>query len=330
MAQLFPKLMTVENLSRLVGSKLSKTPKIAAIEGFCFNPKKVKNADAFIALDTLKEDIDEAIANGAYAVIFDDDIKMTNDEIAYIKVSDIKRAIYRLINYFIVSKNITIYSVDPLQEAILDYLGVGALLKESNLEKSFFKIYDGESDTKFVAAKEFAAKLSKQSSFVVSALSQEPTLFSYGLFYSKFGYEDRLYELAFPRVFLKELCELLSFLDREELSYRLTKRPFDHFKPLFLNQNYEPIDFGESRRVFIIESDPFIFERAALFLRKIFPNSSYLAAPLYYQNRLKADMYYYNIKELEIRANDFYLLILGDMEEILKKLSPQKSSNRLF
>jgi len=95
--------MKIEDILNLTEGLLTNTPQVHSIESATVYQSKVEHGDLFFSSD--QEEIDQAIENGAYAIIYDDDnIIKKDDEIAWIKVSDIQLAALKLIRYVILKK----------------------------------------------------------------------------------------------------------------------------------------------------------------------------------------------------------------------------------
>ena len=63
--------MKIEDILNLTEGKLSNTPKVQAIESATVFQSKVEHGDLFFSSD--QEEIDKAIENGAYAIVYDDE-----------------------------------------------------------------------------------------------------------------------------------------------------------------------------------------------------------------------------------------------------------------
>ena len=95
--------MKIEDILNLTEGLLTNTPQVHSIESATVYQSKVEHGDLFFSSN--QEEIDQAIENGAYAIIYDDDnIIKKDDEIAWIKVSDIQLAALKLIRYVILKK----------------------------------------------------------------------------------------------------------------------------------------------------------------------------------------------------------------------------------
>ena len=92
--------MNIINLARLIDGKMLTKPQISSVESFVFTPNEAKLASAFFAKQTDKNTQKIAIGNGAYAIIFTGECEILSDEIAYIRVENLTRAIIELTKYF--------------------------------------------------------------------------------------------------------------------------------------------------------------------------------------------------------------------------------------
>ncbi|WP_233704324.1 hypothetical protein [Helicobacter cynogastricus] len=75
---------------------LQSTPYIRAFAHATTNPKRAKGA-LFLALQS--QDIQAAIENGAYGVLYDQSVEISDAEIAWIYVSNLDQALFRLLRY---------------------------------------------------------------------------------------------------------------------------------------------------------------------------------------------------------------------------------------
>ena len=95
--------MKIEDILNLTEGLLTNTPQIQSIESATVYQSKVEHGDLFFS--SSQEEIDQAIENGAYAIVYDDESIVKNDsEIAWIKVSDIQLAAFKLVRYVILKK----------------------------------------------------------------------------------------------------------------------------------------------------------------------------------------------------------------------------------
>lgn len=105
--------MTISSVVDIVHGELLNTPSINRIEQIRVNAKKVKRGDLFLSL--FGNDIDEALENGAYAVIVPRNRGAADDETAWIGVEDTNQAMLLLLRYLLVQRDIRfIHCDEPL------------------------------------------------------------------------------------------------------------------------------------------------------------------------------------------------------------------------
>ena len=85
------------NLCALIDGELKNEPSIASFTNIVFDARKVSIGDLFIGK---KSDISEALQNGAYGIV-STSFKMSDDEVAWIKVKDIEVAKLKLLRYLV-------------------------------------------------------------------------------------------------------------------------------------------------------------------------------------------------------------------------------------
>ncbi|WP_121756944.1 hypothetical protein [Helicobacter felis] len=88
--------MYVAEVVEITRGVLQSTPYIRAFAHATTNPKRARGA-LFVALQS--QDIQTAIENGAYGVLYDQNMEISDPEIAWIYVSNLDQALFRLLRY---------------------------------------------------------------------------------------------------------------------------------------------------------------------------------------------------------------------------------------
>lgn len=229
--------MKIEDLLNLTGGEVVSNPTVTAINSVSVYPSKIDQGDLFISNDA--EEIEKAIQNGAYAIIFSDkSLKITDSEVAWIQVEEIEKAAFKLIRYVLISREASFYL---FTEHELSYLKM-VVTQKSNLEilpnewrKVFEKILNADVKM-FIGTDE---KLMKTIKPDVSILNKEASceIITDTLFKTTFKINGYIYQekdiTPFHVDILKrvvEFCDLYSFLyDLDRVKY--TK----HFVPVFID-----------------------------------------------------------------------------------------------
>jgi ferrochelatase len=229
--------MKIEDLLNLTGGEVISEPTVTAINSVSVYPSKIEQGDLFISNDA--EEIEKAIANGAYGIIFSDkSLKITDVEVAWIQVDEIEKAAFKLIRYVLISREASFFL---FTEHELSYLKM-VVTQKSNLEilpnewrKVFEKILNSEVKM-FIGTDETLMKTIKPD---VTLLNKEASceIITDTLFKTTFKINGYIYQekeiTPFHVDILKrvvEFCDLYSFpYDLDRVKY--TK----HFVPVFID-----------------------------------------------------------------------------------------------
>ncbi len=263
--------MRLENLLALTQGTLQNQPFVTRFDGISFDAKKVKRGNLFIAFNNA--DIDEAVLNGAYAIIFDKPTQIADNEIAWIKVGDVDDALMRLLRFHLIEKELDIYETDlitiKLAQQIVtesDLLVLGRSIKDD-----FMRLWGVPEKAKVL----YCPKLIDRDTFVSSkrlpiSYKDEVTIVEQTLFETSFIFNDIFYErqLLSP-FFISYLERLLNFYKMNDISYRVRSfTPIDNFEAVFTNKDLSVKVFGASDRVLIFEPDFELIHSQISFLKR--------------------------------------------------------------
>jgi len=229
--------MKIEDLLNLTGGEVISEPTVTAINSVTVYPSKVEQGDLFISNDA--QEIQKAIENGAYAIIYaDKSLKITDYEVAWIQVNEIEKAAFKLIRYVLISREASFYLFTEHELSFMKMV----VTQKSNLEilpnewrKVFEKILNSDAKM-FIGTDE---KLMKTIKPDVTILNKESSceIITDTLFKTTFKINAYIYQekdiTPFHVDILKrvvEFCDLFSFpynLDR----VKYTK----HFTPVFID-----------------------------------------------------------------------------------------------
>jgi ferrochelatase len=245
--------MKIEDILNLTEGTLTNTPKIHAIEAATVYYSKVEHGDLFFSSN--QEEIDQAIANGAYAIVYDDDtIVRKDDEIAWIKVSDIQLAAFKLIRYVTIKKEAQFYLLSEHELTFLKMI----LLHKSNIafisndwRKAFEQILNSD-DSLFVGSDKELMQLIKPD---VLKLNKEVDgyLISDTLFRSTFKVGGFVYqEKELIPFHLEYLLRVIDFCEIHELPYSVERLKYTkHFTPVFIDGKLKSTKASKSDKVAI-------------------------------------------------------------------------------
>ncbi len=246
-------MMTIDALLNLTNGTLQNTPSIHTIEGATVFPSKVEHGDLFISSSS--EEIDMALENGAYAIIYDDEtIQIKDSEIAWIKVSSIQDAAFKLLRYVILEKEADFHLLSEHENSFLKMV----LLQKSNIafisskwKKAFEQILNS-SQKLFVGTNEILMKHIKPNIKRLSVLADgypiNDTLFKSTFRVGKYVYQDK--ELV--PFHLDALLRVIALCDTQDLPYSIDRLKYTkHFVPVFIDKELQKTPSSKSDKVVI-------------------------------------------------------------------------------
>ncbi len=245
--------MKIEDIINLTEGVLTNEPKVQAIDSATVYQSKVDYGDLFFSSN--QEEIDQALANGAYAIVYDDEkIIKNDDEIAWIKVSDIQLAAFKLIRYVIIKKEAQFYllSVHELTflKMIMKHKGTVSFIA-NDWRKAFEQILNSE-DSLFVGTDKELMSMIKPD---VQKLEKEVDgyLVSDTLFRSTYKVDGFIYqEKELIPFHLEYLLRVVHFCNVHALPYTMDRVKYTkHFLPVFIDAKLNSTKPSNSDRVAI-------------------------------------------------------------------------------
>ena len=260
--------MTIEDILNLTEGTLRNQPAVQAIEGATTFPSKIDQGDLFFAVNP--EDIPTALSNGAYAIVHEGEVPITDDEVAWIGVESVQNAAFRLLRYVLLKKEAEFVYLQPHEisfvRQILTHRGNITFLSDA-WHKAFEQVLNGEGYL-FVSSDEalltdikpdFGCLETEANGYAVS-----DTLFRSTFRVGKYVYQDR--EIA--PFHLPYLLRAIAFCDAHALPYAIDKVHYTrHFLPVFVNGKFEVVPKGSSDRVLIFTDNVEDIVRAREYVR---------------------------------------------------------------
>lgn len=245
--------MKIEDILNLTEGTLTNAPQVQAIEAATVYVSKVDHGDLFFSSNP--EEIDQAIQNGAYAIIYDDDnIVPTDNEIAWIKVSDIELAAFKLIRYVIIKKEAQFFLLSEHEMTFLKMI----LTHKTNItfipndwRQAFEQIlntdgtlYVGTDKALMTLIKPDIQKLERD----VEGYPVFDTLFKTTFKVGGFVYQEK----DLIPFHLEYLLRVIHFCDENSLPYDVERLKYTkHFTPVFINGHLQSTKASKSDKVAI-------------------------------------------------------------------------------
>jgi ferrochelatase len=245
--------MKIEDILNLTEGTLSNSPQVHAIESATVFYSKVEHGDLFFSSN--QEEIDKAIANGAYAIVYDDEsILRKDDEIAWIKVSDIQLAAYKLIRYVTIKKEAQFFLVSPHEQTFIKMI----LTHKTNIDfiaddwrKAFEQILNTDG-TLYVGTDKDLMKLIKPDvpklERNVDGYAVFDTLFKTTFKVGGYVYQEK----DLVPFHLEYLLRVIHFCEANNLPYDLERLRYSkHFTPVFIDAQLNTAHASKSDKVVI-------------------------------------------------------------------------------
>jgi ferrochelatase len=230
--------MKIEKLVEIVDATLTNTTTKTELNSATLYSKKVEEGDLFIAQNI--QDIDEAIKNGAVAVLYEDEELELKGDIAFLKVTSTKEAALKLLAYIIDAdeelylyllkpKTLSFFKMIQLEKKNIEYLPddwIKAFESMLNSDKAIFLSTDEE----FVKALKPKIKTFSKSAF---GYNVEDTLFRSTFRVEKFVYQHK----KMTPFHLPNLLQAVELCNIHKLPYSIDRINYTkHFMPIFIDE----------------------------------------------------------------------------------------------
>jgi len=306
--------MRLENVLALTHGKLISKPFVSSFTETIFEAKNVKRGDLFIAFN--EDEIEEAILNGAYGIIFDKPTQIIDNEIAWIKVNNIDDAFKKLLRFRLIQKNISTYSCDliTLKLALQIFTETSFYVLKSNTKITQKQLWNlSDASTILFSPELYDENIFTNIQPIESDLISKIELKERTLFETSFIYDHIFYDRVFlSPFFIPYLEKILNFFKKIEVNFRLKSfTQMEHFEAVFVNNSIELKEFGTTDKVLIFEKNLTLVKDEIEFLKK-FVNWANLIFVL------PADFMLFDLKEY---TNIFFYKNKDEIFKILKENS---------
>ncbi|MGJ0351747.1 peptidoglycan synthetase [Aliarcobacter cryaerophilus] len=251
--------MKISSIVDIVDGELLNSPSISFINNISSDANKVKTSDMFIAKNI--KDLKIALQNGAYAVIFEKDFEVIDNEIAFIKVKNLELALLKIVRYKLSTLKIKSYfCTDETFDMLKLYQNNHTkpiFLISKNIEKAFKfidDIKDGDIlisknkkllESIYPDSKEFEKKLDENSI---------KNLIKHSLFELSFSYKDIYFsKLRLSKIYLNSFLNIYDFFKGNIDISKL--KLYSNFKAIFIDKDFQPIESGKSDSFIICQTN---------------------------------------------------------------------------
>lgn len=317
--------MKISSIVDIVDGELLNSPSISFINNISSDANKVKTSDMFIAKNI--EDLKIALQNGAYAVIFEKDFEVIDNEIAFIKVKNLELALLKIVRYKLSTLKIKSYfCTDETFDMLKLYQNNHTkpiFLISKNIEKAFKfidDIKDGDIlisknkkllESIYPDSKEFEKKLDENSI---------KNLIKHSLFELSFSYKDIYFsKLRLSKIYLNSFLNIYDFFKGNIDISKL--KLYSNFKAIFIDKNFEPIESGKSDSFIICQTNKNLIPIEITYLKNEFRYAKTISVSKYKISFLdeKEQIIINNIEDLKnilknLKFNCVYLIGFTNQE----------------
>lgn len=249
--------MQITSLNDIIQGELLNSPAISFIYNVKTDVNKIQEGDLFFASN--HEEIQQALSNGAFAIVIEENTPILDNEIAWIKVDNIQKAIIKYIRYKLSQLELEAYSCDAITfELFKLFASTPTLTKKiwlfsNNLTSILNLIQDiKEHDVIFCNHPQLLHSMyPKNSEFCTSYFNVE-NLIEHSLFETSFSYHQHYFmRLKISSLFIHQFLTVFEFLDFNVDLNRLKK--LNYFKPIFIDKFFNACEYGKSDKFVLIQ-----------------------------------------------------------------------------
>lgn len=264
--------MQITALTDIVEGELLNSPAISFITQIHTNISKVNEGDAFFA--TSKSEIQKAIKKGAFAIIFDFDFDIIDDEIAWIKTLNMNKSISNILRFKLLEYKIKYIHTNKIFFNLLGIFKTKELshvLQLSNDIKENFELLNYCTKDKIIFGTDLKF-LNAIGTDILSLKEQKydvKNLTMHSLFETSFSYKDKFFDkIKLPKVYINDMIQQLELFE-----YKLDLKKLNHFelfKPLFINKSFQIVPFGQTNRFIVANKDNDVAKIEIEYLKKYY------------------------------------------------------------
>ena len=311
--------MQISSILDIIDGSLLNSPSISFIYSIKTNVSKVKEGDLFLARNL--DEIQQAIKNGAFAIIIDTNTAIIDNEIAWIKVQDMDLCIVKLLRFKLAVKNLEAYHCDKITYNLLR-LYSSSFTKNikliPNKLENLFKYIDEINDKDIIISsnENILSKIypNNKNFNDIHKISMVENLIEHSLFETSFSYGNKFFSrIKLSSLYILNFLNVYKFLN-ENIDF-LKLKSFNNFKPIFIDKNLNLIEFGKSDKFIICQNNIELCEDEILYIKAKYKYAKTIFISLSYINYLSENeqILINNLEELKpilrkLKFNAVYII----------------------
>lgn len=249
--------MQITSLNDIIQGELLNSPAISFIYNVKTNVNKIQEGDLFFALN--EEEIEQAIANGAFAIVTENNSTILDKEIAWIHVENIQKAIIKYIRYKLSQLELKAYYCDTVSFELLK------IFSSSTIESSFWLISSSlnmtlnhlndikNNDIIICNNRELLHSLYPTNENLNVQSYEVDNLIEHSLFETSFSHQKNyFYRLKISSLFIDQFITVFNLLHLSPSDLPKLKK-FNYFKPIFIDKFFNACEYGKSDKFVLIQ-----------------------------------------------------------------------------
>lgn len=248
--------MRINEIVEIIHGTLLNNPPLSSFENITANLARVQRGSLFIA--TTPESAKEAIALGAYGIVFEDgDMPMIDNEVAWIRVDLLQDAMTRYIRHKLLIQHILLIYLVPIEfsiaQEIIDDESVGFV---NGGYDEFLEIIQNNNLKKIIVKNSILLEISLDYITTIPSENWPFKVISCTLFDSKIYFDSQRHIITLPNIFLHNLASTISICQAQHIHISLDNfKSIPFLRPIFIDSKNHLCKYGQSGRVIIAEKN---------------------------------------------------------------------------
>jgi len=240
--------MKISSIVDIVQGELKTNPTISFITQSHTNINKVNDGDLFISSN--KEEINLALKQGAFAIIYDIDIQISDTEVAWIKVENIEDTCLKLIRYHLSELKINSIITDEISFNIFKIFNPKnktCVYIDENIINNFEIIKNNHITENIISNNKRISNIIYPNSknFEITKYTID-NLIVHSLFETSFSYKHRYFhKLKLPMIYIDNFINVIEFIKIIDIDTNKLNS-FSYMCPVFISKSLQIVDYGKS------------------------------------------------------------------------------------
>lgn len=251
--------MQISSINDIIQGELLNSPAISFIYNVKTDVKKILEGDLFFASN--QEDISLAIQQGAFAIVVENETQISDNEIAWIKVENINKAIIKYIRYKLSQLELKAYWCDAISYELLktfsnQFTQTSTLwLFSNNINNILAGINDIKNQDIIISHnKELLDDIYPSNSNFNCNEFKIDNLIEHSLFETSFSYKEHYFlRLKISSLYINQFLEVAHFIGSNLDVNKLRK--INYFKPIFIDKFFNACEYGKSDKFILIQEN---------------------------------------------------------------------------